>query len=74
MAVCHVNILFFFCFAITPEGFVILVIVQYILKKTVIVIVAARIRRVSIQQRTTGKDKQGKDKDTVYADYIEFLK
>jgi len=37
-----------------------LVIVPQILKKTVIFIVAARICRVSIQQRTTGKDKQGR--------------
>lgn len=35
-----------------------LVIVQYILKKTVAIIFAARICSVNIQQRTTGKNKQ----------------
>ena len=34
--------------------------VQYILKKTVAVIFAPRICSVNIQQRTTGKDKQGR--------------
>lgn len=48
-----------------------LVIVQYILKKIVAVIFAARICSVNVQQRTTGKDKQeGKGKVTAHMDYI----
>lgn len=34
--------------------------VQYIFKKTVVVIFATRICSTNIQQRTTNKDKQGR--------------